>query len=457
MGKKYNFDYVVIGGGPAGMTAATLLAKGKKRVAIVEGKAYGGANINTRDVPYGVSLGFSHAFRRMTTFPEVRSQDVHFNFPTVVASQEYVVTQLSDGLRQKLEDAGVTCIDGYAHFLDKNTIAVGDQQYTADTFILATGSHLKTSEITGLDTVSYLTPETAIKMRRLPKVVFVIGGGPAGCEIAEYFAELGAKVLIMERGPRLLPREDPEAGQTLTEYFTNELGVMVVPNSKVVALEQEKLVKRVIFTSGEQEKMVRVDCVVLATGSEPVVDYGLENAGVQYKRVGVLTNRVFQTTAKNIYAIGDVTGEDSSTERAEYDAMLLATNLLNHTKAAADHDGFIRRVNTYPEVVKVGLNERELAKRGIKCKKALVRLSEVPASEIYRMKYGFVKILADKTKAGRILGATIVAPEAGLLAEELALAIRHHLTVLEVASTPHLANHWSAAVKLAAKQLVTKK
>ena len=453
MGKKYNFDYIIIGSGPAGSTVALTLAKNKKlRIALVEGSAYGGSNLNRRDIPYAVSLGFSHAYAKLSAYPEINSRDMLYNFPTVVAHQEHIVSLLGGGSKQIYEEAGITCIDGYANFLDKHTIAVGRKQFTASNFIIATGASLQTSEIAGLDSVDYLTPDTAIKVRRLPKFVFIIGGGPTGCEIAQYFAELGARTLIMERSERILPREDREVSALLTDYLTTKLGVMVIPNSKVVAVTEERGVKTVVFSTGGQEKMVNVDCVVLATGSNPTLNLGLENAGVKYKKSGIIVDRLFHTSAKNIYAIGDCIGGDSSTERSEFEASVLSVNLLNKAKNPVNYSGFIRVVNTYPEVATVGLNEVDLLKRDRKYKKAVVPLKDIPASKTERLAHGFVKIIADGT--GRVIGATIVAPNAALMAEEFSIAIRHHLTALEIASTPHITNSWNYAVKLAAKKLI---
>lgn len=455
MGKKYNYDYIIIGSGPAGTTTALTLAKSKskKRIAIVEGSSFGGSNINTRDIPYSVSLGFSHTFSKLSRYPEIGRQNLHFNFPSVVNHQERIVTALGGGSTKQFEDAGIDCIHGYANFLDSHTIAVGGKEYTATNFILATGSHLKISGISGLDTVDYLTPESAIKIRRLPRVAFVIGGGPSGCEIAEYYAELGVKVLIMELKDRLLPREDAEVGAAIKAYFEQELGMMAVLNAKVIAVEPDGPMKRVIFTTNGRERMVRVDCLVVATGSEPNLNLGLENAGVKYKRTGIITDKLFQTSAKNIYAIGDCLGKSSSTERAEYEASLLASNLTSRSKNLPSYIGFVRKTNTYPEVATIGLNEVDLMKRDRKYKKSIVFLKDLPASQVERMSYGFVKILADN-HSDRILGATIVAPNATYMAEEFSLALRHRLTALTLASTPHIANSFNYAIKLAAKKLI---
>ncbi len=456
MGEKFDFDYLVIGSGPAGGTIARLLASNKKlRVGIVEGRSFGGSNLCTRDVPHLVGQSFAHHYHQLRSAPEMRSQTLHYNFPSIASHQIAVSTVLGAGDPGKFTAFGITCLSGYAHFLNSHTVAVGDQQFTSKNFILATGAKTSTGGIVGLESVKCLTPDTVPRLRRQPKFVFVIGGGPTGCEIAEYFAKLGTKVIIMEQASGLLPKEDPEAGQTLREYFATELGIMVITDAKVVALENDGTAKRVIFKSGAEDKVVRVDCVVLATGSEPRTDCGLENAGVRTnKSGGIMTNKYFQTTTKNIYAIGDCLGGNySSTERAEHEAFVLAENIFHKSKSFADYKGFIRSTNTCPAVACVGSTEARLKRHHAKYKTSICYLKDLPASIIYGLDYGYVKLIASR-RSHHILGASIVAPHAELMAEELSLAIRHHLTAVELASTPHIANSFNYAIKLAAKQLV---
>lgn len=456
MGRKYDFDYIVIGSGPAGSAAALALAKTKKRIALVESKYFGGSNINTRDIPYGVTLDFAHTYHKASHFPEFSHQDFSFNFPTIVAHQLKAIIESGGGNNQKsYTDAGVICLRGYANFLNANTIAIGDQKFTSYNFIIATGSHLNTSAIAGTDAVNYLTPDTAIKIRRLPKAVLIVGGGSTGCEIAEYYAKLGAKAIIMEKSNRILPREDKEVSTTITDYFTNNLGIMVLTSSKVIAIEQDDASKRVIFQNDHTEKMIRVDCIVLATGSEPNTDLGLENAKVKYTAAGIKVDKAFQTSTKSIYAIGDCISSDSSTERADYEGNLLAANIINKTKNTANHTGFARVTNTCPAVVTIGLSEDDLIRRKRKYKKSIVYLKDTPASKIFNVRHGFVKLLTDRSN--HMLGGCIVAPHATAMSGEIALAVRHHLAALELASTPSIANDFSCAIKLAAKKLVKKK
>lgn len=456
MGRKYNFNYIVIGSGPAGSAAALTLAKSKKRVALVEGKYFGGANLNTRDIPYSVALDFAHTYHKISHFPEFSHQDFSFNFPTIVAHQLKAIIESGGGNNQKVfDDANVICLRGYANFLDQHTIAIRDQKFTADNFIIATGSHLNTANIAGTNAVNYLTPDTALKIRRLPQAALIIGGGSTGCEIAEYYAKLGAKVLLMESASRILPHEDTDVSQSVAEYFTNHLGITILVDCKAIALEQDDLSKRVIFQNNHTEKLVRVDCIILATGSQPNTDLGLENAKIKYTTTtGIKVDKYFQTSSKNIYAIGDCISNVSSTERANYEGKLLASNLTSKSKNIANYVGFARTTNTSPAVVTIGLTEAELKRRKRKYKKSIVKLSETPASKIFGAKYGFVKLLADRN--GHVLGGCIVAPSAVTMSGEIAIAVRHHLSAIELASTPHVINDFSYAIKLAAKKLIKK-
>ena len=456
MGKKYDFKYIVIGSGPAGSVVATNLASAKKRVALVESHFFGGSNLNTRDVPYSVALDFAHHYQKMLTFPELKNQDITFNLSTI--SSRILKTILAAGGNDKkaIESTGVVCLSGSANFLDPHTIAVGNKKFTSENFIIATGAHFKQPEdITIQDNFHYLTPESAIKVRRLPKVIAVVGAGSTGCEIATYFAELGVKVALFEKDSRILPHEDKDVSDLMATHLTKDLGITILPTCKVVALEQDKLSPKLTFKYGNSEKTIRPGAVVLATGSAPTTDLGLENAKVKYTPTGITTNNLFRTSAKHIYAIGDCIGGESSTERAYYQGLTLASNLLNKTKNLLSNKGFVRVTNTSPMIAVLGNTEKELSAAKVKYKKSIINLSDLTAGKIEQINYGFVKLLVDKS--GHILGACIVAPHADLIIQELSFIQRHNLTILELAGTTHLINTTSEAIRLAAKNLLNKK
>ena len=306
--------------------------------------------------------------------------------------------------------------------------------------------------IAGADRVTHLTPKNAMKVSRLPKVALVVGGGASGCEIAEYYASLGVKVLMAELAERLLPKEDSEVGEMIEFYLTKQLGVKVLTQSRVIAIERDGSYKKAVFLRGGQEKSVKIEEIVLATGSKPAIDLGLENAGVKFTNGGIKVNKSLQTSNKHIYAAGDVLGGgESSTERATYEAAIATANIINKGKSAVNYAGFTRVTRTFPMVASVGITEDECMKRDKKYKVALAPLSAVSASNTEDFRTGFVKILADRE--GKVLGATVVAPHADLVIQEIALAIKQQLKIVDLASTPHVADSWGELVKVVARRL----
>lgn len=351
----------------------------------------------------------------------------------------------------ELEKLGVATLEGRAKFVKSHQLLVGEKTVSGRRFLLATGAQLNTSGISGVSETNYLTPVEAWSLPRLPKSVLIVGGGATGCELAQYFAELGVKTAIVELAGRLLPREDEEVGQVLENYFSKQLKIEVLTEVRATAISEDALGKRVTIMHDGRESVVRMDAVVLATGATPSLDLELEKVGVKIEKRGLKVNNMLQTTAKYIFAAGDVLGEESSAERAVYEGRLATYNALKRQRATAHYDGFIRVTNTFPQVASVGATEDDCIKRDIKFKKSLTALSRVPAAGINGFEVGFVKMLA--TKQGKLLGATIVAPEAELMIQEIAVAIRHNLSIVDLASTPCVKLAWSELIRRAAKKL----
>ncbi len=456
MGKRFDFEYIVIGGGIAGITAALRLAEAKRKVALIEQDKWGGSGTNYRDVPQKALFSFSHLYAQAIAGGRfgISANNLRYNYPSVMRWRERAIMKAAPK-KKDLETAGVVCLKGKAHFVGTNDVAVGDAQLSANKFILATGSEPKENEISGLDTVTYLTPKTALMIKRPPKAVLVVGGGASGLEIAQYYTELGAKVVIVEMAGRLLPKRDEEVGKVMEQYFTKRLGVKVFTNTRVVALEKDKVAKKVVFMQNGQERTVRVETVVLATGSKPATDLGLKNAGVSFDNTGVVVDRTLHTTARHIYAVGDVIGGDSSTEKAIYTAEVAVRNMLERNKTYVNFDGIIQIVDTDPQVAIVGMAEDDLAKKSKKYKKVLVPLSAAQASVTSDFRIGFLKLLADSQ--GKLLGAAAICPNATEILQEIALAIRHNIPLVQIASTPHVNGSWSELVRIAVKQLIAKK
>ena len=455
MGKKFDYDLIVLGSGPADSSAALFAAKSGAKVALVEAGKWGGSALNGSDVPASALFEFSHLYheaKRGSRFG-LSSSTLRYNYPTAQNWKLLVSRRAGAGSKKQFEDAKIACFSGFATFLSPFEIAVKDQILSAPKFIIATGGKLNSGDISGVESATCFTPAEALSLNRPPKSVFIVGAGATGTELANYFAELGTQVVIGELAGRLLPKEDEEVGQLLAQYFENSLHIKVLTQSRVVAVQKgtKPGLQKVIFRRGGQEKSVEVSAIVLATGSKPITNISLENAGVNFSDHGIKTDDFLKTSAKHIYAAGDCLGGESSAERAAYEGALAASNAIGRTKNLKNYEGFIRVTNTFPSVATTGLTEDDCVRKNIKCKKAVLPLASVSASNISDFRYGFVKLLADPKD--KLLGATVVCPNADIVIQEVATAVRHKFTITQLASTPHIASSWSELVHLAARKL----
>lgn len=456
MAKKPTFDYdlIVIGSGAGGSAAATIAARAGKRVAIIEENTFGGESPNWGDVPTKALLHAAHLYDEAKHGARfgLRSAAIGYNYPSLQNWKDLAVKRTgAGGNRRYYEDHGISAFNGTAHFLSPNEISVNRRHLSAAQFLIATGSHWEVPDIIGMDTVSYLTPRTLLQLTRPPKSLFIIGGGSVALELAQLMAIFGTKVYIAEIASRLLPHEDSEVGELLERVLKEQKGVTSLTQSRVISIQKDGIGKRVTYSRGGHEKSVRVDEILLAAGRAPSVDLGLENATVAYTPKGIEVNDHLQTTAKHIFAAGDVLGRNSYTHSALLESRIAANNLLHKEKATPDYTATPRITFTYPGIASVGLREDDCIKRDLPINKAIAPLNIIARSNTSDFRDGFVKIITDKK--GVILGATVVAPHAAEMVHELALAIKHGLTASDVAQTPHAFLSWSEAIRVAATRL----
>src|SRR5574344_60721 len=357
--KKFDYDLVVIGSGAAGTTSALMASGAGLKVAIIEASSWGGTNLNRRDIPFAAALNFSQNYKNTieaTKFGLI-SSDLRYNYPTTMNWINTAKKRAGANSKKDLEDAGVDCISGFAQFITPNQIAVGERQISAKDFLIATGTTPKDSKIAGAkwwdskdendSLVRCTLPEEIFNMTKLPKVVLVVGGGATGCETAEYLSEMGSTVILAEISERLLPKEDPEAGEIIEKRLSKTCGVKVLTSTRVLSVtEAEETLpngrrinaKKVTFIKDGKEKSVKVETVVLATGSQPATDMGLNNAKVDFDSEGIKVSNTMQTSMKNIYAAGDCANatyekkmnvnEISSSEKSSYEAAMATANIV---------------------------------------------------------------------------------------------------------------------------------
>ena len=457
MAKKITFDYdrIVIGSGAGGSAAATIVARSGKRVAIVEAGAFGGESPNWGDVPTKALLHAAQLYdeaKHGTRFG-IRSSMMGYNYPSLNAWKDLVIKRTgAGGNRRYYENEGVTALRGIAHFLSPNEISVNRHHLSAEYFLVATGSHIEAPDIPGLSNVKYLTPRTILEVTRPPKSLFIIGGGTTGVELAQLMAIFGTKVYIAEIASRILPQEDEEVGAVMERILKEQKGVTSLTQTRTLMVTKDGVGKRVTYTRGGVEKSLHVDDVLVATGRVPTVDLGLENASVAYTPKGIEVNEHLQTTARHIFAAGDVLGHSSHTHTALLESRVAAHNLLHaKSKVTPDYTATPRLTFTFPGIASVGLSEDDCLKRDLPINKAVAPLNIIARSNTSDFRDGFVKIITDKK--GVILGATVVAPHAAEIIHELTLAVKYQLTSAQVAATPHAFLSWSEAVRVASAKL----
>lgn len=452
---KFDFDLIVIGTGAGGSAAATIAAREGKRVAVVEADTFGGDSPNWSDVPTKALLHAAQLYdeaRHGARFG-LRSSAMSYNYPSIRTWKELAVKRTgAGGNRKYYENEGIATFHGRAHFLSPNEISVNRRHISGEFFLLATGSTWTLPDIQGLDLVNYLTPRTILEAIRPPKTLYIIGGGSIGIEIAQLMAIFGTKVYIADIASRILPHEDEDVGKLMEQLLTTQKGVTILTQTRTLAVEKENIAKRVTYTRGGVEHSIRVDEVLVAAGRVPAVDLGLENAGVEYTPKGIEVNEHLQTSAKHIFAAGDILGRSNSfTHTALLESRIAAHNILQKNKVTPDYTASPRLTFTFPGIASVGLSENECLKRDLQVKVGLSPLNIIARSNTSDFRDGFVKIIADKR--GTVLGATVVAPHAAEIIHELALAVRYELTAAEVANTPHAFLSWSEAVRVAASRV----
>jgi pyruvate/2-oxoglutarate dehydrogenase complex dihydrolipoamide dehydrogenase (E3) component len=451
---RYDFDLIVIGSGAGGSTAAVAAKNAGMKVAVVEAAAFGGSAPNLGDIPLGALLQTAHLYdqaRRGSRFG-ISSTTLRYNYPAIAHFKDIVVKRGGGGGNRKFYDGlGIQTFHGLAHFLSPSEVAVGNKRYSAKYFLVATGAKLKKPDIKNLENVKHLTAHDVLALHRPPHSIFVIGGGQTGVELAQFFAMLGSKVLIGEKSARLLPNEDEEVGTLLGKTFNDTYGIKVLTKTKVVTVADGPSVQRVTFLRGGEEKTITVDEVLVATEREPNTDLGLENAGVKYSSSGIIVNDYLQTSLKSIFAVGDVINTRHSTSRAMSQGVWAVENMPRRVKLPAPTFSVPNVTLTYPGVASVGLSEDDCMKRDMKIRKALAPLSSVARSNVSDFRDGFVKIIT--SDHGKVLGGSIVAPEAGSMIHELALAVNHDLLASDLAELPHAFMSWNEAIKVAARKI----
>jgi mercuric reductase len=452
---------VIIGGGSAAFAAAIEAhGLGAKVTIINDGLPIGGTCVNVGCVPSKTLLRAAEAHHQPTRqrFTGIEGSSQVTDFSEVIAQKRELVGALRQAkyvdVIEPLED--VRLIDGRARLVGSKTdgpkqVVVNGERIDADHVILATGASPAAPPIDGLDQVDYLTNETAFELDELPESMVVLGGNYIGLECAQMFARFGTEVTMLELQDQVLPTEIGDVADELSRHLSEE-GIQIWTGATTTRVQSTASgIALEVECDGETHRL-EAERLLVATGRRPnTTDLGVEEAGVVLSAEGkVVVDSYLETTAEGVYAAGDIICGPMFVYTAAFEGKLAAHNALgDQAPRPVDYSPLPWVVFTDPQVAGVGLDERQAAKEGFEPQATTLPLSAVPRAIAARDMRGFIKLIRDQ-KTDRLLGARIVAPEGSELLMELAVAIRHEMTVAELVDMLHPYLTLSEGIRLAA-------
>lgn len=453
------FDVLVIGGGPAGVTAALRARELGASVALIERDLLGGTCTNDGCVPTRVLAKAARFVRDTHHFAEygLDVQPPTVNFARILERAQQVVYQIHEKkqLSSHLESLGVMALQGVgnAAFSDPHTIQLADgRTLYGDKIILCVGGHSRVLDLPGAELA--LSHSDVWRMTEPPASVAIIGGGATGCQLGSIFDAFGVEVTILDIAPRLLPTEDQAVSDVMAAAFI-ENGIEILTGIEGIKriAKNEKLLDLTIATNG-QEQTVSVEAVIFSVGWPGNLDaLNLAAAGVATKGAYIQVDDTLRTSVPHIYAAGDVNGRMMLVQTASYQARVAVENALSASADRHDqnqhipHGGF-----TDPEYGSVGLTEAQAREKNIDIAIAVIPYADMDRAVIDGVPEGFCKLIVER-ESRRIIGAHVVGEQAVEVIQIVTAAIVGGMPIEQVAEIEFAYPTFAAVIGLAARQL----
>ena len=434
-------DIAVIGGGPGGYVAAIRAASQGAKVMLAEKAQLGGVCLNRGCIPTKTLLKSAEQWRFLQQCSRfgLKAEATGFDYQAILARRDEVVSQMRKGIGQLLKSHAIEVVSGTARLTAANRLCIrsgdGEQDWTADRIILATGSTPAPLPVPGGDLAAVLNSDHLLALPAVPESLAVIGGGAVGIEFAAIFQAFGCRVSVIEMQPSILPTADSEMVRRLTPLLRKQ-GVSLITGSRVTAITPADGGVRVSLAGGGSDSSIVVEKVLAAAGRMPLLaNLGLEAAGVAFSSRGICVNERQETSVAGIYAIGDVTGRYMWAHAASAAGIAAADNACGKP-AAVDYQAVPGCVYTTPELAMTGLTEQAAAAQGKAVKISKFNLAANGKAVSMGEPEGLVKIIADQA-SGAVLGMHVLGAHASDLIMEGVLAIQHRLTAKDLAKAIH--------------------
>jgi len=458
---KYDYDVIVIGGGAAGLTSSTGAARlGAKTLLIEKEKELGGDCLHYGCVPSKALIKSAYCYNVLRNaekygLPQVDVLKV--NFQEVRARIQGIIGKIleHDSPEYLKEKYNVNTAFGDVKFLDRHTVGLNGGKITARKFILATGSSAFIPFIEGLKDVPYITNKQIFSLDKLPVSMIVLGGGPIGMEMAQAFSRLGSKVTVVQSRGHILVREDEDVSMLIEDKLKRE-GIEFLLNSKAVKVSYQNEQVQLTVENEGKTCVVEAESILVATGRKPNVEgMDLEKTGVEYTKRGITVDARLRTTAKNIFAAGDVNGGLLFTHVAGYEAGIAMMNAVVRLPLKTDYSKVPWCTYLDPEVASIGYNEKRAKEAGIEYKVHMEFFKGNDRALAEGETEGFIKIVMDKKE--RVIGVQIIGFHAGDLIHQWVAALNGKMSLVTVAQSIHAYPTLSEISKMASGNILAPK
>lgn len=447
------FDLAILGAGSAAFAAARKATELGARVLLVNEGPLGGTCVNVGCVPSKtlIRAAENHHAHGLSRFRGLKAEPGRVDLAELAREKDELVAQLRQAKYSDVLEGlpGVRLIEGRGRILGPHEVEAAGKVYRAEKIVIATGTRPARPAIPGLEDPDVWDSTQALAATRLPRRLVVLGGRYVALELGQMFARLGSQVTVVQRSAQILPEEDADLAEGLTDFLGRE-DIEVRTGRQLASVARNGDGFEVVARDDGREEVLAADAVLAALGRAPNTEgLGLEALGVDVAGDGVVkVGEDLQTSVPGVYAAGDVIGEPAYVYAAAYEGSLAAENALRGAAQARDYTAIPWVIFTDPQVSGVGLSEKQAAAAGVDVDISVVPLSQVPRALAARDTRGFVKLLRARAE-DRLVGARILAPEGSEQIMEASLMIKFGLPISETARHFHPYLTQSEAIKLA--------
>ena len=432
---NFDYDLIVLGGGPGGYVAAIRASRLGMKTAVVEADSPGGTCLNRGCIPTKALLASAHAYHDMKRAHEfgLECEKVNFNFEKIMKRKDDIVAKLREGVVSLFRANKINLIKGFGKIRDEHSLMLNDSEVISfKKLIIATGSRPVNLPFLPENSPFMINSDQALKLTKIPKKLLVIGGGVIGMEMANFFAFLGVSVTVVEMLPQILPSEDASVAKRLAAIF-KKYGIIIKTGKKVLEIREDRAAGNVSVKLEGEAETSSYDLILQAVGRQRLInEINLQNVSIKTNGKKILVDEYFRTSVAHIFAIGDCASDIMLAHLASHQGMIAAYNASIEDENAMQklHSPVPSCIYTIPEVASCGLTADRAKRENVEVASGKFMFNMLGRAMCMQSSEGFAEVFTD-VKTGKIVGANILGPSATELIACVQAAMASNQTIGE--------------------------